>query len=90
MYAVQVQLGVSVALPLLVLVVGVPLVLWLCRRRHKRRMQELDARERFLHRCCHDDATAGPNGIQVQHVGEHTLQVSKGRERGREWDVLAL
>ena len=83
-FPIQIQLGLSVALPVLLLLAGIPLIFVLCRRRHKRRMEELDARERFLHRCCHDDT---PGGIHVEHVGEQTLQV-KIREQAERAFVL--
>lgn len=67
-YSAQIQLALAILLPLLLLVIGIPLIFILCRWRHKRRMQQLNARERFL----------GYSGdINAEPVGDNTLQVCR-------------
>ena len=47
---------------------GIPMIFLICRWRHRRRMDQLNSRERFL------DYT--PSEIHAEHVGDSTLQVT--------------
>ena len=67
LYDAQAQLAMAVMLPLLMLIIGIPLIFVLCRWRHRRRMDELNARERFL---------SYEGDIHAEPVGDSTLQVS--------------
>ena len=48
--------------------VGIPMIFLICRWRHRRRMDQLNSRERFL--------DYNPSDIHAEHVGDSTLQVS--------------
>ena len=56
----------AILLPVLLLIVGIPLIFVVCRWRHRRRMDELNARERFL---------SYEGDIRAEPVGDSTLQV---------------
>ncbi|KAI0222788.1 Activin receptor type-1 [Lamellibrachia satsuma] len=62
---IQLQLAMVILLPMLLLVVGIPLILFICRYRHRQHMDELSARERFLN---YD------GDIHAEPIGDSTLQ----------------
>ena len=62
----QLQLALVILLPIVVLFLGVLLILFLCRYRHRQHMDELSARQRFLH---YD------GDIEAEPIGDSTLQV---------------
>ena len=64
---IQLQLAMVILLPMLLLVVGIPLILFVCRYRHRQHMDELSARERFLN---YD------SDIHAEAIGDSTLQVA--------------
>ena len=66
-YDAQIELAMAILLPIILLLIGLPLVFLVCRWRHRRRMDELNARERFL---------TYTGDLRAEHVGDSTLQVS--------------
>ena len=67
---IQLQLALVILLPMVVLFLGILLILFLCRYRHRQHMDELSARERFLH---YD------GDIEAEAIGDSTLQVLSQR-----------
>ena len=67
LFDASVQLALAIMLPVVFLLIGIGLGCLVCRCRHRRRMDEINARERFL---------GYANGdILAEHVGDNTLQV---------------
>ena len=66
----QVQLALAVVLPIFAVIIALPVILILCRVRHRRRMEELNVHERIL------DYSNG-DGLRAEHVGDSTLQVEQ-------------